>query len=581
MRKEGELLLLEWFFTKASIRIKLVISFTLLVSIPLLILGVNSFTQSYRTIENQTIATVSSNHSRLVSELDTRLQKETDFTRYLAYNLDFRRALEIADEDTVSLARQLNENVEPNLWYFVTSDSYMKAINIYSSNVLQSIGPFLKPDDRVEDSEWYKMHQNTFYTMYRMENQRLYATRTVLDLRTSSRAIGVLDVELFPEILYEPIESMDYMGNGVFIVDDDGTVIADMPSQNPRMDDMLMSIARGDKDTSEIERSVILQSSIIKSTGWTLYYYIDRNAITVQLAPIIGTTLLLVGAVIILALVLINLLSKHLSKRILKLRTSAEQVASGEFSELEFTQDTDEIGVVTNSLASMALQLQDMIRKVYEMELEKKGSKLKVLQASINPHFLYNSLSGIKWKALYSGNEDIAHITSLLASFYRTSLNNGKQLTTVNGELENIRAYIEIQKDMHENKFDSVFEIDEEHIEEPMLNFMLQPLVENAIKHGIDQVEESSERGCIQVRYKNEGAYLLFSVINNGLPLDIARAQESLNTQGKGYGLYNIRQRIALYYDAESKLDMGTTDEGFTCFTLRLNKLNRDNFDKN
>jgi two-component system sensor histidine kinase YesM len=334
---------------------------------------------------------------------------------------------------------------------------------------------------------------------------------------------------------------MDYMGNGVLIVDDHGDVIADMPSQNPLADEIVLSAARGN-EINNIQRSVILQSSTMKSTGWTLYYYVDRNAVTVQLIPIIRTTLLLVATVIILALVLIRLLSGSLTKRI-----------------------------------------------AYEMELEKKGSELKVLQASINPHFLYNSLSGIKWKALYSGNEDIAHITSLLAAFYRTSLNNGKQITTVSSELENIKAYIEIEKDTHENRFDAFFDIDETHIDEPMLNFMLQPLVENAIKHGIDQaedsakssVEETSKRGYIMVSYKQDGEYLLFNVINNGLPLDIARAKESLNTQGKGYGLYNIRQRIALYYNAESKLDMGTTEEGFTCFTLRLNKLNSDNFDRN
>jgi two-component system sensor histidine kinase YesM len=504
------------------------------VSIPLLILGINSFTQAYKTIEDQTISTVTSNHSRLVSELDTRMQKETDFTRYLAYNLNFRRAIEIADTDLVALARQLNDTVEPNFWYFVASDSYMKSIAIYSDKVTHSIGPFLKPDDSVADSDWYKMHQNTFYTVYRMENQRLYATRTVLDLITSSRAIGVLDVELFPKIVQEPIQSMDYMDNGVLIVDNTGTVIADMPSQNPRADALVRSAATGNKDSGALERTVIVQSGIIKSTGWILYYYVDRTAVTLQLAPVIRTTLLLVGTVIILALVLISLLSGSLVKRI-----------------------------------------------SYEMELEKKNSELRVLQASINPHFLYNSLSGIKWKALYSGNEDIAHIASLLAAFYRTSLNNGKQITTVASELENIRTYIEIQKNTHENKFDALFEIDEAHIQEPMLNFMLQPLVENAIKHGIDQAEETSERGCIKVIYKEEDDYLLFRVLNNGLPLDIARVTESLNTQGKGYGLYNIRQRIALYYDAESTLDADTTAEGFTCFTLRLNKLNDENFNKN
>ena len=124
---------------------------------------------------------------------------------------------------------------------------------------------------------------------------------------------------------------------------------------------------------------------------------------------------------------------------------------------------------------------------------EKLEEELKALQAMMNPHFLYNCLSSIKWKAIRSDQDDIAEITGLLATFYRTALNGGRQITIVQNELENIKAYLQIQLKSHENNFDVEYQLDEAGGECQMPNFLLQPIVENAICHGADLCE--SERG--------------------------------------------------------------------------------------
>ena len=116
---------------------------------------------------------------------------------------------------------------------------------------------------------------------------------------------------------------------------------------------------------------------------------------------------------------------------------------------------------------------------------------LKALQAMrSNPHFLYNCSSSIKWKAIRSEQDEIADITGLLAKFYRTALNNGKQITIVQNELENVKAYLQIQLKSHENSFEVIYNLSEEGRECRMPNFLLQPIVENAICHGVDSVRE-------------------------------------------------------------------------------------------
>lgn len=567
---------LHWFRSRASIRKKLVISFSLLVCIPILVLGTFSFGQAHENIQTQTLATTQNNLARLISEMDTRLQKEVDYTKYLAYHLNFRNALEIAGKNPVGLAQQLNNNVEPVMWYFVASDSYISNMNIFSPNIEHAIGPFLKPDTALAGEEWYLVHQKNFNTMWSFEGGRLFATRTILDTATSSRMIGVLRTEFHPSLLLEPAESMNYMNNGVVLADSDGCVVYQKTSGSDELDSLVANYVACGDGSDEIGSLSFMEEGELSVSGWKVYYYVDKAAVTEQLTPIIRSTLVAVALCLVLAFALISWLSRVLSRRIMSLKTSAEQVAHGNFSSAQFTGDTDEIGVVTNSFAAMSGQLQQMIDHVYKVEIEKKTTELKALQAMINPHFLYNCLSSLKWRALYKEDEEMAHIAGLIAKFYRTSLNNGKQMTTVRNEMENIKAYIELQQIMHENSFEAVFDLEEDSLEEPMLNFMLQPFVENAVLHGLAYYDGTTGEGLLTVRFCVRAGFLVFEVLNNGAVLDLGRVDEILNKPGKGYGIYNIQQRIDLYYGSGSGIRAGVDENGFTQFCIKLKQEEAD-----
>lgn len=562
--------LLLWFRTNASIRKKLVISFSLLVCIPILVLGIFSFTQARSNILHQTSYTVKSNLARLSSELETRLQKEVDDTKYLAYNLNFRESLEIASTNPVRLAQQLNDNVEPVIWYFVTSDSYISNINIYSPNVAHAIGPFLKPDQAFAQEEWYLVQQKNYNTIWTFEDERLFSSRTILDIGTSSQMIGVLRTEYFLNILSEPIDSMKYMDNGVMVLDAAGKVVYQKATGNDALDTLMKKYTQGEVETQELLTQMFFEEGQLPAANWRVCYYVDKEAVTKQLTPIIRSTLLAVALCMALILILISWLSKEISNRIMALKTASEQVADGNFDMVQFSVDTDEIGVVMNSFALMSCQLQEMIKRVYQMEIDKKTSELKALQAMINPHFLYNCLSSLKWRAIYKEDEEMAQIAGLIAKFYRTSLNNGKQITTVRNELENIRAYIELQQIMHENSFDAFFELEEEHLDGSMLNFLLQPIVENAILHGLDYYEGASGKGQLIIRFSMKNDSLVFCILNNGTEIDLEQIGGILRRPGKGYGIYNIQQRIALYYGKESGIEAGINENGFTYFTIKL-----------
>lgn len=551
------------------IRTKLVIYFSVLLAIPILILGFYTYHQSKKNLEQQSIVTIENNLSGIVGEMEARATREATYIKYLAYNLNFRKLLEESPVDRVELAMELNNSVEPILWYYITSDSYVKGIEILTDRIDTDLGSFLKPAGDMSGEAWYQSSQKKYSNMWTYQDGDLFISRTILDTTTVSRPIGVMRIELFPATFFEPFNGMQYLGNGILVLDENGEAIYSRSTSDGAVDaEVAEAIAAGNlADTSRY----LLRSGMIPTTRWTVYYFVDSQQITGQLHSILLRTLQVVGIVIAIAFVVITLFSRSLSKRILLLKDSAERVASGDLDTVIETNDTDEIGIVINSFGSMTKRLNHLINEIYKMQLEKKAVELKALQAQINPHFLYNALSSINWKAIRQGNDDISQLTSTLATFYRTSLNNGESITSVENELANIRAYIEIQRHMHDFPFAVDYEIEDGVQRLRMLNFLLQPIVENAFKHGIDYTDET-RNGRILITCATEGEYLIFTVRNNGPQIQEQKARESLMQPGKGYGIFNIQERIALYYGETCGLSAGLDENGYTCFTVKILK---------
>ncbi len=559
----------EWFVRKASIRKKLIISYMVLVLIPIIILGCYSFTIANNNLLRQTQETMSNNLDRLVSEMNSKFERENDFTKYLAYNLEFRKTLENHAYDNSAIAQSLNKTVEPVLWYFITSDENIKGIHIVTPYATDDIGSLLKSSKEYEGEKWYQEHKENFNTRWTVENEKLFATRTILDTASSSRMIGILRTEFYLNHLLEPFATMNYLGNGILVRDAQGqTVYSKEIADCDLQERIVQAVDRGWHDDGR-QGQYVLKTSHIDFVDWDIYYFIDKNMILEGTYTIIFSTLLMVALCGALLVVLTGILSRVVSRRILKLKDQAEEIAAGNLENPVFTTDSDEIGIVTNSLGKMTVDLNEMINRVYKIELEKKASELTALQAQINPHFLYNCLSSIKWKALKKGDDDIADTAGLVAKFYRTSLNNGRQVTTVESELENVRAYVEIQKKMHEEGFEVEYRLDSHGLDYSMPNFLLQPVVENAVKHGIDYIEEGV-RGKIIIEFLHEGDYLVFHIYNNGPLIPFREISQLMDRQGRGYGIHNIVERIRLYYDGSCGMSVHVTENLYTCFTIRI-----------
>lgn len=272
-------------------------------------------------------------------------------------------------------------------------------------------------------------------------------------------------------------------------------------------------------------------------------YYLHRNF-----------TFLIGGILLVFCLFLSTVLAKTMSGRIIRLTSRMKQVKKGELISLpsSIIQGKDEIGELTSTYNYMIHAMEDLIEKEYLLGQETKNAELKILQAQINPHFLYNTLDMIQWFVEEGMLSQIEESVSSLATFYRLSLSNGKEFISLREEMEHVRSYIRLQK----LRFPDTF-LYEEELDEGLLDYLLpkttlQPLVENAITHGLQESKRIPGHLLIKIE-KEEGKNIRISILDDGAgmknpPRPTPNSGTSRENSGHGFGIPNVSSRLTLLY---------------------------------
>ena len=282
--------------------------------------------------------------------------------------------------------------------------------------------------------------------------------------------------------------------------------------------------------------------------------YQPKKLVISKITPVNLITVIGIVTCMVAAFLCIRFNAVFVTGRIKKLQYIMDTVEQGDFHVEISNNNDDEIGLLMDSFSKMIAKLNYLINEVYKSKIKEKEYEMTALQAQINPHFLYNTLSMINWKAIEAGQADISKITLSLSAFYRTSLNKGRDEIELNGEMQNIRSYLDIQLMLHDDGFDVEMDVDEGALKYTIPNLILQPLVENAIEHGIDIMTDG--RGKIIVKCKEKGEFIELSVIDNGVGMTKEQADAILTSDSKGYGVRNVNERIKLFYGAQYSLNV-------------------------
>lgn len=257
--------------------------------------------------------------------------------------------------------------------------------------------------------------------------------------------------------------------------------------------------------------------------------------------------------------------SMYITKPIVALSDTMKNAQYGDLDIAVYTNQTGEIKELYDSFNYMICTIKQLVEKNYASELRQKQTELSALQSQINTHFLYNTLDTVNWLAKDYHADDISLIVTSLSSLLRLSLNNGNDTLTMEKELTHVKAYIDIQKIRFSNTFDVVFDIDTRVLKTPTLKMILQPLVENAIYHGLEGNEENGE---IIISVQLENTQVHASVKNTGENIDLVQMKELTTPNKKAenvmhYGVRSICERLALHYGARAKYYY-TIQDGYT-----------------
>lgn len=295
--------------------------------------------------------------------------------------------------------------------------------------------------------------------------------------------------------------------------------------------------------------SYIAGMQSIEGTNWDVVLLTPMNDVlgsaTLYRNQMYTTSLLL----LMLGIPIILLISYSISSRLRTLEQKMRVVAQGVLEPIEEDNINDEIGKLTHTINYTITQLSYLMKEQYRLGQEIKSLELNVLQSQINPHFLYNTLDLINWLGIYNNVPDVVKASTALANFYKLSLGHGEKIVTLENELNHVAAYVEIQNMRFGNQLLLDNQISPELYRFKMLKITLQPLVENAIQHGIREREDES--GTIILSGFLESGIIHLSVSDDGVGMspDVLRGifDESENKKHE-YGIKNINKRIKLHY---------------------------------
>jgi len=324
-----------------------------------------------------------------------------------------------------------------------------------------------------------------------------------------------------------------------------------------------------DKDTT------IFFSSVPYTEDWILCTMIENENIYAQTNDIIGLVVVLGLILLVLAVLFAVIVSGNIVKPIHELKKHMVEVSDGNLDSFYESKSKDEISVLGKVFNQMLTDIKKLIEQVYKVQNQKRTAELRVLQSQITPHFLYNTLDTIQWKALEHNAYDVADMINSLSGFFRISLSNGKEFITIADEVGHVKNYLEIQKIRYKDTVNYDIDFDEKISQYIVPKMILQPLVENSIYHGL---KLKKQKGIIKITIWSENNYIYVEVTDNGLGMDTEKLntlRENLNqsVESEHYGLYNINERLKLTFKYDYDIKIDSEFQNWTKVTIKLPKI--------
>ncbi|MDA3811276.1 MAG: sensor histidine kinase [Spirochaetaceae bacterium] len=573
---------------------RIYIIFTLMMFAAIFIMQLVFFRFTISTVRNSTL---DNNHTllrQLVVQVDSYITGMERISQAIVDDSQIQAFLTNSPE----FESDSYDDIQKRLIHYIEARDDISNILVVGHNGAIITGDpeaIINPWTPISEKDWYKealelngqTRVSTSYVQNVLVGQYSWVvslSREIISAE-SSRSLGVLLVDLKFNRIDELCRSLVIGRKGYdFIIDKKGNYVFHPTQQlvysnikSEPTESILSLLSQTDQKTyKDGERYFMVETSGL--TGWNIVSVTHDSDIVTDWRSV-QIIYALIGLLLFLIIGLAtNRISSGITKPVRKLQEIMKTVETGEFHLVGAISGTNEIRELAHDYDIMVGRIMELVAaNTKEQELKRK-SDLKALQAQINPHFLYNTLDSIIWMGEMGQNREVVKMTSALSKLFRISISKGHEIITIRDEIAHVQSYLTIQEMRYQDKFNYLIDIDPELHDQPILKITLQPLVENAIYHGI---KESDGQGFIRITGSIENEMIVLNVQDNGngmnrneldqlnLGMDISPENRS-KLSSQGMGLRNVHQRIRLYFGEQYGLNCTSIPGEGTNISVKL-----------
>lgn len=557
-----------------SIKTKMIFPFLLVIIIPIVVMFTNSYISSQRQLENKysdLLLDISQQSNMRIEEFLNEIEK---ISLVSSYEINSYVA---SSEDNYPIQNYLRDSSKEHeieasrlLMNYITMKD--RAFSVYVYNLNEGNSMYVSANKPINYN--YSPKQEQWFQQFLNSERKVDYIPTYLDKQTKSeknwaisnirkifdlndgKLLGIMVISIDIDFINKVNEKLQEDRRSAFtIVDEKGAVIynSDFEKIGKPFNEVLpldtnhAALVNGRQIVQSGGKDYILIQNPFKEQQWTTYLYMPLEELSVERANLARNLIFIALLLIFFAVICSIYLSNLITRPIKQLMRGMDQVEKGKFDNLPAIKSNDEIGLLANRFGQMSSELKQLVERIYKEEEGKAEAEIRALQAQINPHFLYNTLNSVKWIASMQRSDKIVEMTGALISMLRYTTKDVGALVTIREEMDNIEHYITIQKVRYFDRIQIRYEVDEALLDYQILKLTIQPIVENAIFHGIADHEDE---GMITIRIYRENADIVIAIEDNGkgmdketiehLKQDVRSSEDNFN----GIGISNVHGRI-------------------------------------
>lgn len=582
-------------YIRKSLQIKIYVYFILIMTVAISIVGISTYFVSIKILTTKVIDSFSDTVNYIGYNVTGKLNDIKQITEYVLVDNQIKEALKrntLSEQEKYYKLKQIDQQLtsySSNQLF-----SFISAIKVYGdeSNPI-SFGSEvywisdekirkLKAYEEIRNNNgqilWSGLNDDIYKNSYKRE-ETLVVSRSISDLN-SQDPIGVMFIfvktTIFDDVIPTPHQKFKNESD-IIIMDNNSDLIytTNESYRNVEFSELLNSIKEEkEKNYNTIAfegETYLIDQYVIEEYGWKIYGVIPYRTLTRDNQQLVYITIAITIGIICIGLLILYYILSKVFNPIKNLTQTMKSINKNKTYVKVDYKGEDEIAILSQSFNKMIGDIHQLFGQVLEEERKKTDLEFRLLEAQINPHFINNTLNTIRWMAIIQKADNIKYALDAFGELLSNVNQSYDKLITIKEEISYIENYIYIEKLRYGEKFEVFYNIEEKTLQSKCLKFILQPIIENSIFHGI---ESKQGDGRIEINIFIRENKMFFRIIDNGIGMTQLQQEQWMNEEkGKkrgvsGIGLKNIDERIKLYYGNEYGLFIRESHYGHTCIEV-------------